>query len=295
MEYEPWLPHRDLSGREEVLFIRSTTVLVRILHDVFIRPRSGIALLRLYFRRGWVASVENSKKPMANPYVILREEFDDWAVLFNPDADLGHNGFGLNPTGVYIWKLLDGEHSIDEMLRALRRDAADVPQEAGEQILTFVEELTQYGLATDTAEPFHDGREGTLPVSAGIAEDLPDGGREAGLLGSGMLRYEKPRLEPFTLERPAQGDCAAGGGCCDGSFNSSGCEPAGNSATNSSSYACHTTGTSASGGEWACGAGVNATGGGIACTTGLTAFGGSSYTCFNFGGSGGSCVSGTSA
>jgi len=25
-------------------------------------------------------------KPIANPIVLLREEFDDWAILFNPDT-----------------------------------------------------------------------------------------------------------------------------------------------------------------------------------------------------------------
>jgi len=51
---------------------------------------------------------EDDDKPIANPVVLLREEFDDWAILFNPDATLGFSGFGLNPTGVYVWKLLDG-------------------------------------------------------------------------------------------------------------------------------------------------------------------------------------------
>ena len=57
------------------------------------------------------------------------------------------NGFGLSPTGVYLWKHLDGKHTIDDMLKALRRDAADVPQEAGGHLAAFVEELTRQGLA----------------------------------------------------------------------------------------------------------------------------------------------------
>ena len=55
--------------------------------------------------------MEDDDKPIANPFILLREEFDDWAVVFDPDT--GH-GFGLNPTGVYVWKVLDGEHSIDD-------------------------------------------------------------------------------------------------------------------------------------------------------------------------------------
>jgi SynChlorMet cassette protein ScmD len=88
--------------------------------------------------------VKKGEKPRANPLVVLREEFDDWAVLFDPDAG---QGFGLNPTGVYVWKLLDGKHSVDDMLEALHRDADGVPQEAGEHIVTFLEELTEHGLA----------------------------------------------------------------------------------------------------------------------------------------------------
>ena len=238
--------------------------------------------------------MEDSKKPVANPSVSLREEFDDWAVLYDPDT--GH-GFGLNPIGVYLWKLLDGEHSIDEMLRALRLDAADVPQEAGGQILTFVEELTQHGLATDNAEQVHDSRERILPRTTGIAENLADGGREAGQLRSGMLRYERPRLEPFTLEGHAQGLCTAGSGCTSGSDNHTSCCD-GNSAVGGwgSIYGCHTNGTSATGGTTiACAIGISAHNGNSSCGDGLGAYGASGGWNCNFGNSGGACGGGSMA
>ena len=38
--------------------------------------------------------VPESDKPVANSLVVLREEFDDWAVLFDPDTG---SGFGINP------------------------------------------------------------------------------------------------------------------------------------------------------------------------------------------------------
>lgn len=88
--------------------------------------------------------MEPIDKPVANPLVVLREEFDDWAILFDPDTG---NAFGLNPTGVYLWKLLDGKHSLDEMLHSLQRDAEDVPAEAGEHIQDFIADLTKRGLA----------------------------------------------------------------------------------------------------------------------------------------------------
>jgi hypothetical protein len=40
-------------------------------------------------RKGSGAAIKNGDKPIANPYVMLREEFDDWAVLFNPDTGRG--------------------------------------------------------------------------------------------------------------------------------------------------------------------------------------------------------------
>ena len=43
-------------------------------------------------------------------------------------------GFGLNPTGVYLWKLLDGEHPIDALLEELRGHADGVPEDAREHI-----------------------------------------------------------------------------------------------------------------------------------------------------------------
>ena len=88
--------------------------------------------------------MKKESKPIANPLIVLREEFDDWAILFDPDTG---NAFGLNPTGVYLWKLLDGGHTVEDMIRDLRRDAEDVPVEVSDHVSEFVEELTKRGLA----------------------------------------------------------------------------------------------------------------------------------------------------
>jgi SynChlorMet cassette protein ScmD len=88
--------------------------------------------------------MQQNEKPVANPLVVLREEFDDWAILFDPDTG---NAFGLNPTGVLIWKLLDGTHTLDDLLSRLRESADDVPDEVSGHVSEFVEELTKRGLA----------------------------------------------------------------------------------------------------------------------------------------------------
>jgi len=85
-----------------------------------------------------------SDKPIANPLIVLREEFDDWAILFDPDTG---NGFGLNPVSVFIWKRLDGEHSVEEILKELRIECKDAPDNADEHTKEFLEELLKNGLA----------------------------------------------------------------------------------------------------------------------------------------------------
>ncbi len=87
--------------------------------------------------------MEIPKNPVANPLIVLREEFDDWAILFDPDTG---RAFGLNPTGVRIWKLLDGRHSEDELLESLR-DLEELPEEAVGHIREFIGDLTKHGLA----------------------------------------------------------------------------------------------------------------------------------------------------
>ena len=87
--------------------------------------------------------MKNGDKPIRNPFVVLREEFDDWAILFNPDT--GH-GFGLNPTGVYLWKLLDGTRTIKAIANEARLQTKDVAEPIARDISAFVDELVAEGL-----------------------------------------------------------------------------------------------------------------------------------------------------
>jgi SynChlorMet cassette protein ScmD len=82
------------------------------------------------------------EKPLANPQVVLREEFDDWAVLFNPD---NADAVGINPAGVVIWRLLDGAHTLDEIVAALREHFSEVSDHAAEEAADFIERLAEQG------------------------------------------------------------------------------------------------------------------------------------------------------
>ena len=83
-----------------------------------------------------------TKKPIVNPVVVLRKEFDDWAVLFNPDTA---EAVGINPVGVAIWELLDQQIDIHEIADTIRQDFADVPGSATEEIETFINDLAERG------------------------------------------------------------------------------------------------------------------------------------------------------
>jgi SynChlorMet cassette protein ScmD len=86
----------------------------------------------------------NDDKPIINASIVLREEFDDWAVLFDPDTGNAH---GLNPLGVLVWKKLDGKHNVDDILDELKAECDDVPPEAKNEVAEFIQSLVENGLA----------------------------------------------------------------------------------------------------------------------------------------------------
>lgn len=88
--------------------------------------------------------MSNLDNVIANPLVVLREELDDWAILFDPNTG---EGFAVNPVSAYIWKRLDGKNTIEEILSSLREDCEDVPDDAIDSIKEFVQELVDRGLA----------------------------------------------------------------------------------------------------------------------------------------------------
>ena len=86
--------------------------------------------------------MNQTDRPIANPIVVLREEFDDWAVLFNPDTA---DAVGTNPVGVAVWKRMDGKRSLKEIVTEIKISFEDVPAAALEEIITFVGTLAEQG------------------------------------------------------------------------------------------------------------------------------------------------------
>ena len=86
--------------------------------------------------------MNQTDKPIANPIVVLREEFDDWAVLFNPDTA---DASGINPVGVAVWKRMDGKRSLEEIVAEINDRFEEVPADALEEISAFVSTLAENG------------------------------------------------------------------------------------------------------------------------------------------------------
>lgn len=91
------------------------------------------------------------EKYLANPEVVLREEFDDWAILFDPDSG---EGYGLNPVSVVIWKCLDGNHSLPDIADVIRESCDEIPAKVDNHINDFILDLVENGLAYDSNHKF---------------------------------------------------------------------------------------------------------------------------------------------
>ncbi len=80
---------------------------------------------------------------MRNPDVVLREEDQDGALLFNPDTNRIRV---VNPTGLFIWKLCDGKHAVDEIIQGIHEAFDGVPaDEVTEQVNSFMDEMVSSG------------------------------------------------------------------------------------------------------------------------------------------------------
>ena len=83
-----------------------------------------------------------ARKAFANPVVVLREEFDDWAVLYNPDTAAAS---GISPVGVAIFKLLDGRRTLGQIVEAVNSEFDDVPAGVEEEVRAFIDQLAAKG------------------------------------------------------------------------------------------------------------------------------------------------------
>lgn len=74
-----------------------------------------------------------------NPDVVLRKEKEEGGFLYNPDTNQIKV---LNTTGLFVWHLCDGLHSLDDIVQGVKDNFEDVPSEhVATQISSFLNEL----------------------------------------------------------------------------------------------------------------------------------------------------------
>ena len=86
--------------------------------------------------------MNQTDKPIANPVVVLREEFDDWAVLFNPDTA---DAMGTNPVGVAVWKRMDGRKTLGAIVSEIKDSFEGAPDAVSGEVTAFVDRLAENG------------------------------------------------------------------------------------------------------------------------------------------------------
>ena len=82
-----------------------------------------------------------------NPSAVFREEFDNSAILFNPD-----NGdiFSLNPTGKVIWKVLAaGGDEAAALAKLAEACDSPLPESAANDVKEFIAALKEKGFVAD--------------------------------------------------------------------------------------------------------------------------------------------------
>ena len=94
--------------------------------------------------------ISRKDKPIANPLVVLREEFDDWAVLFNPE---NARALGINPVGVTVWKGMDGKSSLEEIVSGIQDNFEGVSESVLQEVTSFVNTLAEEGFVGFELEP----------------------------------------------------------------------------------------------------------------------------------------------
>ncbi len=91
---------------------------------------------------------ENFRIPKIKEHIVLREEYDDWAILYNPDTG---KAVGLSPTGVAVWKSLakEGEKDATTIVEALREEFQDLPDDPTSDVTDFLREIVSFGYAEE--------------------------------------------------------------------------------------------------------------------------------------------------
>jgi hypothetical protein len=79
-----------------------------------------------------------------NPEVVARPLTDtEGGVLLHLETGAYH---GLNPVGLLIWEELESEHTVAELVAAVREKVPDAPAGVADDVISFLEGAVQRDL-----------------------------------------------------------------------------------------------------------------------------------------------------
>lgn len=80
----------------------------------------------------------------------LAAEVDGELVMLDPATS---RYFGLADTGMRIWQLLEEPRSVDDLVATLVAEYEVEPEQCTDEVMAFLDQLEQAGLATRTSTP----------------------------------------------------------------------------------------------------------------------------------------------
>lgn len=86
--------------------------------------------------------IDLNSRLAVNPNLVLREEDDDCALLFDPDKGSVQL---LNRSAVEVWKRLDGRRSLGEIISSLDEIFTGIDEAAQQQVLQLMRSLSELG------------------------------------------------------------------------------------------------------------------------------------------------------
>jgi Coenzyme PQQ synthesis protein D (PqqD) len=90
------------------------------------------------------SKITHESKVRQSPDVVARElSPTEGGVLLHVETAQYH---GLNPVGLVIWELLDGERTVSEVVEAVRARVEEAPPQLGDEVLSFLNDVHERGL-----------------------------------------------------------------------------------------------------------------------------------------------------
>jgi hypothetical protein len=83
--------------------------------------------------------------PIRSPSVVTRKTGNEYVLVpvTNNIADM-NSIYTLNETGAFLWELIDGENTIEDMIGAFIREYDIDEQTATNDVLKFINEMRKY-------------------------------------------------------------------------------------------------------------------------------------------------------